>query len=72
MSTRTTIILEKETRQLLQDIGRKSQTYDMLIRELIAIREKCEKEMSGSGLGFPTSVPTTRQQEVSEPKELKT
>lgn len=70
--TKSTILVETETRQLLQDIGRKSQTYDDLIRELIAIREKCKKGMSGSGLGLATSVPTTRQQEVSESKELKT
>jgi hypothetical protein len=63
MSTKTTIILEKETRQLLQKVGRKEQTYDMLIRELVARAKECEKcgevikeDLSGSGL-----VPAARQ-----------
>jgi hypothetical protein len=57
MPTKTTIVLEKETRQLLQKVGRKEQTYDMLIRELVVkphICEKCGKtieySMPGSGL----------------------
>ena len=32
---KTTIIIEKETREHLRNVGRKNQTYDDLIRELI-------------------------------------
>jgi len=42
--SKTTIIVEKETRQLLQKAGRKEQTYDMLIRELVARANDCEKK----------------------------
>lgn len=41
---KTTILLEAETRQLLQKVGRKEQTYDMLIRELVAIAKEREKK----------------------------
>ena len=40
----TTIQLGMETRQLLRRIGRKEQTYDALIKELVAKYEKCECE----------------------------
>ena len=57
---KTTIVLEKETRQLLQKVGRKEQTYDMLIRELVVkphVCSKCSKimkDLSGSGLAPAT------------------
>jgi hypothetical protein len=41
---KTTIVLETETRQLLQKVGRKEQTYDMLIRELVARAKECDKK----------------------------
>jgi hypothetical protein len=41
---KTTIVLETETRQLLQKVGRKEQTYDDLIRELVARAKECEKK----------------------------
>jgi hypothetical protein len=34
--TKTTIIVEKSTRKNLRHIGRKDQTYDQLINELIS------------------------------------
>ena len=37
---RSSILLDKETRILLSKIGRKEQTYDQIIRELIAIKNK--------------------------------
>jgi hypothetical protein len=50
-SQTTTILIRKETRQLLQEKGRKSQTYDELINEvfakydeLAAKYEKCRKK----------------------------
>ncbi|MGD9672129.1 MAG: hypothetical protein AB7U98_01465 [Candidatus Nitrosocosmicus sp.] len=35
MSDKATILIEKDTRKLLSKIGRKDQTYDDVIRELI-------------------------------------
>lgn len=35
----TSIIVKKKTRQQLRELGYKSQTYDQLIQELIALRE---------------------------------
>jgi len=39
----TTILLRKETRSLLSKIGRKEQTYDQLIRELVLSKNKLDK-----------------------------
>ena len=52
----TTIAIQKETRRLLQEHAKKSQTYDEFIRELVVKCEKCEKEsqMSGSNHGLET------------------
>jgi predicted CopG family antitoxin len=36
----TTIQIRNETRELLKHMGRKDQTYDDLINELILIKEK--------------------------------
>lgn len=41
--SKTTILLETETRQLLRRIGRKEQTYDDLIKELVVKPHTCEK-----------------------------
>ncbi len=38
MNTKTTIVIEKSTRLDLIDIGRKNQSYDSLIRELIQMK----------------------------------
>ena len=38
--TRTTIQIHKDTRELLGQIGRKGQTYDELIMDLIEARSK--------------------------------
>lgn len=42
--SKSTILLKTETRQLLRRIGRKEQTYDDVINELVAIREECEQK----------------------------
>ena len=34
------IVIEHETREMLKDIAKKSQTYDMILRELISIKHK--------------------------------
>ena len=37
--SKTTIQIEKSTRLVLVEIGRKNQSYDSLIRELIALKK---------------------------------
>ena len=39
----TTIQIGKETRQILRKVGRKEQTYDDLLRELVVRPNICEK-----------------------------
>lgn len=34
------IVIEHETREMLKDVAKKSQTYDMIIRELISFKQK--------------------------------
>jgi hypothetical protein len=46
---KSTILLKKETRLLLSKIGRKEQTYDQLIRELILSKNKLDKIEDKSG-----------------------
>ena len=41
MLTDTTILVRKETRCLLSKIGRKEQTYDDIINELIKVKQRC-------------------------------
>lgn len=36
---KTTIQIEKDTRELLRSVGRKGETYDEIIRELVELRE---------------------------------
>jgi hypothetical protein len=42
MGETTTIPLSKETRDLLKRFGRKGETYDELVRRLLAIAEEVE------------------------------
>ena len=37
--SKTTILVESETRERLREIGKKNQTYDDLIKELIKLKE---------------------------------
>ncbi len=41
---KTTIQIERSTRLELVDIGRKNQSYDSLIRELIALKKDAKAE----------------------------
>ena len=50
--SKTTIILERSTRESLRHIGRKDQTYDDLINELIALKESSKEKV---GPGDPTT-----------------
>jgi hypothetical protein len=45
--SKTTILVESETRERLRRIGRKNQTYDQLINELIkGKRSACQEDLS--------------------------
>ena len=39
MPYKTTIVIENETRNLLKEVGKKQQTYDQLIRELLELKK---------------------------------
>jgi hypothetical protein len=52
--SKTTIILEKSTRESLVRIGRKNQTYDGIINELISLKENKNENVIGKG-NFPTT-----------------
>lgn len=57
---KSTILLEKETRTMLSKIGRKNQTYDQIIRELIEIKNKVSSlEINGSS--HPSDLGTHRE-----------
>lgn len=34
------IVIEQETRDMLKDVAKKSQTYDMIVKELISLKQK--------------------------------
>ena len=43
--SRTTIIIEHTTRDLLRQLGRKNQTYDQLINELVNLKQAPQGSM---------------------------
>ena len=40
------IVIEYETRDLLKDVAKKSQTYDTIIRELISLKQNHDRNPS--------------------------
>jgi hypothetical protein len=46
MNHKTTVLLDIQTREDLRNIGRKGQSYDSLIRELILIAQKGDVQES--------------------------
>jgi hypothetical protein len=42
-----TILVETRTRELLKELGKKDQTYDQVINELIQIKRKIEVNVDG-------------------------
>ena len=48
LNNKTSIIVEDSTRNELRRIGRKEQTYDQVIKELIAIKQKLELRIKKS------------------------
>lgn len=55
--SKTTILIESETRKLLKRVGRKEQTYDELLRELVGEKMKSmiieNEDSSGHGIETP-------------------
>ncbi|WXG46490.1 MAG: hypothetical protein WED05_07515 [Candidatus Atabeyarchaeum deiterrae] len=45
----TTIQISKETREILADMGKKGDTYDIIIKKLIEMVKKCSKGELGNG-----------------------
>jgi Rad3-related DNA helicase len=43
--TKTTIVVENTTRQLLKQLGRKDQTYDQLINELATLKQARQNKL---------------------------
>lgn len=39
---KSTILVESKTRRMLKELGKKAQTYDQVINELIQIKRKSE------------------------------
>ena len=52
---KTCIIVEHSTRNELRRIGRKEQTYDQVIQELIKIKQNLEFGRKNSDLSTPSS-----------------
>ncbi len=55
---KTCIIVEHSTRNELRRIGRKEQTYDQVIRELIEIKQNLEFGRKNSDLSSHSSLKT--------------
>jgi hypothetical protein len=50
-----TILVETKTRELLKELGKKDQTYDQVINELIQIKRKIEVNVDGRVESLPSS-----------------
>ena len=72
---KTTILVESETRQLLRKVGRKEQTYDALIKELVVRQQACvceatKENPSGSGVERPATRQVLRPNERNNQQEI--
>jgi hypothetical protein len=50
-----TILVETRTRELLKGLGKKDQTYDQVINELIQTKRKIEVNVDGEVESLPSS-----------------
>jgi hypothetical protein len=50
-----TILVETKTRDLLKELGKKDQTYDQVINELIQTKRKIEVNVDGEVESLPSS-----------------
>ena len=63
---KTSIIVENTTRNELRKIGRKEQTYDQVIKELIEIKQKLRYNIKNSdSLEYHASKPSSVESEYS-------
>lgn len=53
--SKTTILIRTTTREKLRHIGRKNQTYDQLINQLIKRKEKSDDLLDGRFAVLPSS-----------------
>lgn len=65
--SKTTILIESETRKLLKRLGRKEQTYDELLKELVGERMKSMIRENQDLSGYGIETPTAKQISVNKP-----
>jgi hypothetical protein len=54
MELQSTIAISRSTRDILKQIGNKSQTYDEIINELIQLKENWKQDLlDRNGIGTP-------------------
>lgn len=46
MQTPCVIVIEHATREMLKDVAKKSQTYDMILSELISLKQNQDRKSS--------------------------
>lgn len=62
LKNKTSIIVESSTRNELRKIGRKEQTYDQLIKELIEIKQNLRYRIKNSdSLEYQSSNPSSSE-----------
>ena len=62
LRNKTSIIVENSTRNELRKIGRKEQTYDQLIKELIEIKQNLRYRIKNSdSLAYQSSRPSSSE-----------
>jgi hypothetical protein len=59
MGSKSTIVIRKTTRQLLKQIGKKDQTYDELIKDLIKSKENDRDPLDRRFVSPQSSEPRT-------------
>jgi Rad3-related DNA helicase len=64
IKNKTSIIIENSTRNELRKIGRKEQTYDQLIKELIGIKQNLELGRKNSEFHNYSSKKSSLSQEL--------
>jgi hypothetical protein len=57
-----TILVETRTRELLKELGKKAQTYDQVINELIQTKRKIEVNVDGEVQSLPSDRPSMSEE----------
>jgi hypothetical protein len=63
MNKYSTILIKSTTREQLKEVGRKGQTYDQLLNELLFLKRNSVKGSSDSRIGKATQnrIPTSQE-----------